>query len=137
VLEQPNLMEDAKHLVRVDRAEGQVVVRIAAVVEVEAAEHLLREQPRDDLLDVLRQVMMAGVDEHARLRPRRARQQQRHAPVADVGVIEGGLERLVFDEQPLGRRERRVTGLQPLDEPRAPLPDVGGTGIVGPVREPE
>ena len=80
---------------------------------------------------------VADLVRDARLRPRGARQQQRHAPVADVGVIEGGLERLVFDEQTLGRRERRVTGLQPLDEPRAPLPDVGGAGIVGPVREPE
>ena len=62
---------------------------------------LLVEQPRDDLLDVLPLVVMARVDEHVGLRPGVAREQQRHAPVGDVGVVEGRLERLVLDEQPL------------------------------------
>ena len=35
------------------RAESQVVVGVAAVVEVEAAEHVLIEEEGDDLLDVL------------------------------------------------------------------------------------
>jgi hypothetical protein len=49
-----NLMEDAKDLVGIDGAEGEVVVGIAAIVEVEAAEEAGVEQPGDDLLDILR-----------------------------------------------------------------------------------
>src|SRR5476651_2194887 len=58
-LEEPDLVEDAEHLIRIDRPQRQVVVRIAAIVEVKAAEHPLGQQPRDDLLDVLRLVMVA------------------------------------------------------------------------------
>ena len=106
-LEEQDLVEDAEDLVRIDRAERQVVVGVAAVVEVEAAEHVLVEQPRDDLLDVLR------LDSGGRCRPAPCacgpaalRQQQRHAPVGDVGVIEGGLERLVLDQHALIGAER-------------------------------
>ena len=55
-------MEDAKYLVRIDGAEREVVVGVAAVVEVEAAEEAGVQEPRNDLLDVLGRVMMAGID---------------------------------------------------------------------------
>jgi hypothetical protein len=48
------LMEDAEDLVGVNGAQGQVVVGVAAVVEVESAEQAGVQQPRDDLLDILR-----------------------------------------------------------------------------------
>ena len=63
-LEEADLVEDAEDLVRVDGAQRQVVVGVAAVVEVEAAQHVLAEQPRHDLLDVLRLVVMAGIHQH-------------------------------------------------------------------------
>ena len=137
MLEQPNLVENAEHLVRIDRTQRQVVVGIAPVVEMESAEHLFGEQPRHDLLDVLRQVMMAGVDEHAGVGPGGAGEQQRHAPVADVGVVERGLERLVLHEQSLTWRERAMARLQRFDEPLAPLADVRAPRIVRSVREPQ
>ena len=56
-------MEDAEDLVGVDGAEGEVVVGVAAVVEVESAEQVGVKEPGDDLFDVLREVVMAGVDE--------------------------------------------------------------------------
>ena len=59
-----DLVEDAEHLVRIDGAERQVVIGIAAVVEVESAEHAVVQQPRDDLLDVLRLVVVPGIDQH-------------------------------------------------------------------------
>ena len=63
-----DLVEDAEDLVGVDGAEGQIVVGIAAVVEVEAAEQAGVKKPGDNLLDVLRGVVVAGVDEDAGLR---------------------------------------------------------------------
>ncbi len=63
-----NLVEDAEDLVGIDRAQRQIVVGIAPVVEVEAAQHLGVQQPRHNLLDVLRAVVMAGIHQHARLR---------------------------------------------------------------------
>jgi hypothetical protein len=63
-----NLVEDAEDLVGIDGAEGEVVVGVAAVVEVEAAEQAGVEQPGDDLLDVLRVVVVAGIDQDAGLR---------------------------------------------------------------------
>ncbi len=61
-------MEDAEDLVGVNGAEGEIVVGIASIVEVEAAQHAGVQQPRYNLLDVLRGVVMTGVDQHARLR---------------------------------------------------------------------
>ncbi len=69
-LEVQNLMEDAEDLVRIDGAHGQIVVGISAVVEVEAAEHAEIEQPRHDLFDVLRLIMMARIHQHLGARAR-------------------------------------------------------------------
>ena len=63
-----DLVKNAEHLVRVDRAQGQIVIGVAAVVEVESAEQIFGKQPCDDLFDVLRRIMMAGVDQDLRLR---------------------------------------------------------------------
>ena len=58
-----NLVEDAEDLVGIDRSQGEIVVGITAVIEVEAAHHVVVQKPGDDLLDVLRLVVMAGIDE--------------------------------------------------------------------------
>jgi hypothetical protein len=63
--------------------------------------------------------VVAGVDQNAGLRAGLARKVGGHAPVGDVGVIEGGLEGLVFDEQALVGREaswaaRRASSSQPM-----------------------
>ena len=130
-------MEDAEDLVGIDGAEGQVVVGIAAVVEVEAAQHAGVQQPRHDLLDVLRMVVMAGIDQHASLRAGVAREVRGHAPVGDVGVIEGRLEGLVFDEQALVGREVVVSGAQRLFKPADALADALRAGIIGAVGQPK
>ncbi len=135
--EEPDLMEDPENLVRVDRAHRQVVVGIAAIVEVESAQHLFVEQPRHDLLDVLRQVVVAGIDQHLGLRPGLARQQQRPSPVRHIGVVERGLERLVFHQHPLLRAQGRMHRRQTLFEPALTLADVGGARVVRTVGKPQ
>ena len=96
-----DFVEDAEHLIGIDRAEGQVVVGVAAIVEVESAHHVVMKEPCDDLLDVLCLVVMSGIDEDERLRTGVFCEEVGHAPVGDVGVIEGGLKGFVFDEQAL------------------------------------
>ena len=59
-----DLVEDQEELQRVDRAGHQVVVGVLAVVEVEAAQLVLVEQDRDDVLDVDARGMVAQVDQH-------------------------------------------------------------------------
>ena len=68
-LEEPDLVEDTEDLIRIDRSDRQVVVGIPPVVEMEPAEHLFAEEPRDHLLDVLRRVVVTGIDEHLRRGP--------------------------------------------------------------------
>ena len=66
------------------------------------------QQPGHDLLDVLGLIVMAGIDQHVGLRTGGARQQERHAPVGNVGVIESRLERLVLDQHALLRTQSGV-----------------------------
>ena len=69
-LEKANLVENAEDLIRIDRTHGQIIIGVAAIVEVKAAEHILGEEPGHDLLDVLRCVMMSGVNQDFGLRAR-------------------------------------------------------------------
>src|SRR5260370_15424574 len=70
--------------------------------------HFVLEEPRDDLLDVLRMIVMPGIHEYECLRPRGSCQEKGHAPIGDVGMVKRWLERLIFNEQPLARPERCV-----------------------------
>ena len=81
--------------------------------------------------------MVAGVDQHARLRSRGAGQVRGHAPVGDVGVIESRLEGLVFDQQALARSERLVGTHERLLQPLDALADALRAGVVGAVGQPE
>src|SRR5581483_2737766 len=47
-----DLSEDAEELIGIDGSERQVVVRVLAIVEVEAPQLIGVQQPRDDLLNV-------------------------------------------------------------------------------------
>src|ERR1035438_6873986 len=135
--EQRDLVEDAEDLVRIDGSQREIVVGVAAVVEMESAQHVFREQPRHDLLDVLRLIMMPGIHQHLGLRAGVARHQQRHAPIRDVGVIEGRLERLVLDQQALVRLQIAVRFHKALFEPAPAMPDIGRARIAGAIREPQ
>ena len=135
--EEVDLVEDAEDLVGIDGAEREVVVGVAAVVEVEAAEHVFIEQPRDDLLDVLRKVVMAGVDQHLGLRAGLFRGEEGHPPVGEVGLIEGGFEGLVFDQQDLLRREVAVGFLEGGFEAVLAGADAVLAGVVGAIGEPQ
>ena len=108
VVDARDLAHDPEQLERVDRADDQIVVRVLAVVEVEAAEQPLCEQERDDLLDVRSLRVVAGVDEHLGLRAEPAADERRGSPVGQVGAVEAGLEELVLDEQPHAGGERGV-----------------------------
>ena len=61
-----DFVENAENLIRIDRAEREVIIGVAAIIEVEATEHIFIEQPCDDLLDVLRKIMVPRVNEHLR-----------------------------------------------------------------------
>ncbi len=67
--EETDLVEDAEDLIRIDGAQGQIVVGKAAVVQMKAAQHAVIEEPGYDLLDVLGLVMMAGIHQDCGLRP--------------------------------------------------------------------
>ncbi len=91
-------MKDTEDLVGIDRSQGEIIVGVAPIVKVEAAQHLGVQQPGDDLLYILRLVVMPGIDQHQSLRSGRPGQQQRHTPIGNVGVIEEWLKRFVFDQ---------------------------------------
>src|SRR5271167_4114618 len=80
---------------------------------------------------------MAGIDQDSGLWPGGLRHEESHAPVGDVGVIEGGLEGLVFDQHPVSRVQAAMSLAKPFLEPLLSLPDVGGPGIVTAVGEPD
>ncbi len=132
-----DLAEDAEHLVGVDAAHGQVVVAVAAVVEVESAKHLLVDQPGDDLLDVLGQVVVAGVHQHLGLRAGGFGVEEGHAPVGDVGVVEGRFKGLVLHQHGHARRHGLVHLAKAVGEALLAGPDVVLPGIVGAVGEPQ
>ena len=98
-LARDELGEDQEELERVDRPDDEVVVGVLAVVEVKAAETILVVEQRDDLLDVGPLRVVAEVDEDAGALAEFLADQQRAAPVGQVGGVEGGLEELVLDEQ--------------------------------------
>ena len=131
------LAEDQKQLERVGRADDQVVVGVLAVVEVEAAETLDGGELGDDLLDVRPVEMVAEVDQNARPLAELLADQQRRAPVGDVGRVKRRLERLVLDEQLLLVGERRVELHQAVEHPLAAPADVVLACIVGAVGKPQ
>jgi len=131
-----NLVKNAKHLVGIDGAECQVVVRVAAVVEMKSPDHAFLEQPSDDLLDVLRLIVVSRIHQDRGLRPGFFGQQIRHSPVGDIGVIEGRFERFVFDQKTLPRLERAMNFPHALCKILDPLADILRTGVIRTVGEP-
>src|SRR3954452_3795577 len=131
------LAHDPEQLEGVDRADDQVVVRVLAVVEVEAAEQALGEQQSDDLLDVRPLRMVPGVDEHLRLLAQAAAGERGRSPVRQIRAVEAGLEELVLDEQPHARAQGGVDLLEPGEEPLMARAQVVLAGVVRSAREPE
>src|SRR5215472_15293153 len=119
-----DFVENAKNLVGINRSQGKVVIGIATVVEMESAQHVLGKQPGNNLLDILAKIMMSGIDQYSRLRSGRSCQQERHAPVGDVSVIESRLEGFVLHQKPLLGREFFVRRLQTFDKPGLALAQV-------------
>src|SRR5262249_36394114 len=132
-----DLAHDAEELERIDRAHDQVVVRVLAPVEVEAAEQALGEQHRDDLLDVRPLRMVAGVDEHLSTRPEPAAEHRRRAPVGQVGAVEAGLEELVLDEDAHSVWKLGIELPEAGGEPRVSAAEVVLPRVVRAVGEPE
>jgi hypothetical protein len=96
----------------------------------------MMQQPGHDLLDVLCLIVMTGIHQHVCLRTRGARQQKGHTPIGNVGVIKGGLEWLVLDQQALLRTQTGVHGFQRFLKPSDSVSNALGAGIIGTVRKP-
>src|SRR4051794_29972824 len=103
---------------------------------MKASDDFVMEQPGDDLFDVLCLIVMPCVHEHICLGTCSFGQEQCHAPISDVRVIEGRLEGFVFDEQSLARMERRMHLLKTLFKITDSLTDVLSPRIIGSVRKP-
>src|ERR1700732_888118 len=80
---------------------------------------------------------MTSVDQNFRLRSGEAREMKSHAPIGDVRMIEGGLERLVFDKEALTWGQSVMRSAQRGFEPLLALPDIRGARRVGSVGEPQ
>src|ERR1700730_7914176 len=64
---------------------------------MESSEHPFVQQPGNNLLDVLSDVVMAGINQYFCPRTNLLRYNVSHAPIRQVGVIKGRLKRLGFD----------------------------------------
>ena len=91
----------------------------------------------DDLLDVHALGVMAHVDEHARALAEALADEQRRAPIGEVGGIEGGLEELVLDEVLLLGRQRGIDPRERVEHALAPLDQIVLARVVGAVGEPQ
>ena len=101
-------MKQAEDLIGIDGTQGKIVIGVTAIVEVETSEHFFTLQPCQDLFDILCLIVMAGIDQNESLWAGGAREQQRHAPVGDVCMVEGGLKWLVLDQHALPGCQRCV-----------------------------
>ena len=81
--------------------------------------------------------MVAGVDEHLRLRAEATAEHRCRSPVGEVGAVEARLEELVLDEQPHVGGQQAVELLQSCGEPRVPLAQIVLSWIVRAVGKPE
>ena len=104
---------------------------------MEAAEAILGGQDRDDLLDVHALRVVPHVDEHARSLAEALADEQRRAPVGEIGGVEGRLEELVLDEVLLLGGQRRVDAHERVEHALAPLDQVVLARVVGAVGEPQ
>src|SRR5580658_5846703 len=125
-----NFMKNTEDLIRIDGAESQIIVGIAAVIEVKSSHHLVMQEPSHNLLNILRLVVMASIDQNQRLRASCAREEQCHAPVSHIGVVEGRFKGFVFDQQTLFGVQAAVDFLERLFEPDNSLADALCSRIV-------
>src|SRR5438552_14831789 len=134
--ESKNLVKDAEYLIGIDGTKCEVVVGIATVIEMKSANHYLMEQPGNDLLNVLGLIVMPGIHEHIRLRTGGPGQEQGHAPISDIRVIERRLKGFVFDQQPLTGPQSPMNFFQSLLKITDPLSNALSPRIIGTIRKP-
>ena len=109
-------MHDAEELERVGGPDDQVVVGVEARVEVEGAQAPGAQQLDHDELDIGARRVVAGVEADHRPLAQGAHVRQRRPPVGHVGVVEGGLEELVLQEQALVLAQGAVDAPQRVGE---------------------
>lgn len=136
-LGQDDLMEDPEELIRIDAAHGEVIVGVLAVVEVKAAQEVLVDEERDDVLDVGTGEVVPGVDQDFGLGPGRPCKGRGHSPVCNVSVIERRFEWLVLDQHGGAGRKRCVSLLERLSHPSLAIADMALSGIIGAVGKPK
>src|SRR5580704_4585160 len=104
---------------------------------MKSREHVVGEQPRNNLLDILRLIMMSGIDENFCARAGGTREKERHSPIADIRVIKRRLERFVFHEHALIAGQTAMKFRESFLEPFSAVTNICSAGIVGAVREPK
>ena len=84
--------ENAEQLERIGRADDQIVIGVAAGVEVKPAEPLFVQQVRDNRFDVDGLRVMPQVHQHLRFVAQGLAVRKRHAPVGQIGEVKARLE---------------------------------------------
>src|SRR5207253_1002640 len=69
-------------LIRINGSHRQVVIGVAAVIEVKSSEHVFGKQPRNDLLNILRVVVMSRIHQDFGPWASCPREEKSHSPVA-------------------------------------------------------
>ena len=100
-----HLVQDPEQLEWIGSADDQVVIGVEPRVEVERTELVQSQQLGDDELDVRPGRVMARVEAHHGAVTKRRALHVRRAPVGHIGVVEGRLEELVLEHQPLIARQ--------------------------------
>jgi len=131
------LIEDQEEFEGIDGPDDQVVVGVFPIVEMEAPQPALIQQEGHDVLDVGPLGMVTGVHQDLGLGPEVGCDDIGHPPVCQIGVIEGRLEELIFDQHPHPRRHPAVDLRESLQHAMFAHPEVVLTGVVGAVGEPE
>ena len=132
-----NLVKDHEQFKGIDRADDQVVVRVAPVVEVEPAQPPLIEQTGDDVLDVGTLRVVPQVDQDLRLRAQTRGDRGGHAPVGKIGVVEGGFEELVLEQHAHAGRHCPIDLRQRVDQTVPAPTQIILPRVVGAIGEPQ
>ena len=93
-----DLMHDAEELEGVCGSHDQVIVGVEPRVEVESSEAAGAQQLNHNELDVGTGRVVAGVEADDGSVAQGHHVRQGSTPVRNVGVVEGGLEELIFEE---------------------------------------
>src|ERR1700730_2667585 len=104
---------------------------------METSEHPFVQQPGNNLLDVLSDVVMAGINQNFCPQTNLLCYDVGHAPIRQVGMIKGWLERLVFDQHHLVRIQSRGNFGKTLGHYSFAPSNICLARVVGTVSKPE